>query len=446
MIRRLVAAATFLCMVPVLVANATANEPPLSTSMRFGLRQEGPSSTCRDRCRLWVFASGTIKADTANEFEMFAARHDLRGATIALNSEGGSVLGAMALGRAIRGLDMTTTIGQSIDLSAANGETPRAIFSPRANCESMCAFVLLAGVARIVPPEANVRVHQIWLGDRREDAAAAAYSAEDLVVVQHDIGKLAQYTIEMGGSADFLELSLRVPPWEPMHVMTREELRRMRLDTVAAGENLAKSAPIVSAAAGDSAKSAAVATSAPSEETIHRAAPNGERGWSLVERAGEMMLVRQHPLTLRGDTIGGFAVMLGCGRSRDEFSLHYVETRHGNGKTPATESLTRVSIAVANDTVKLAVAASEAMPSRAGRNSATGAVPAAAVKLFAGSDRQSLIVATSSANNATTSIRVGNTGMAQYLPRLAAACARRASAGPAGAHADLPAATIKKQD
>ena len=75
-----------------------------------------------------------------------------------------------------------------------------------------------------------MRVHQIWLGDRRDDAAAANYSAEDLVLVQRDIGKLAQYTIEMGGSVELLEVSLRIPPWEPMRVLSRDEMRRMNLD------------------------------------------------------------------------------------------------------------------------------------------------------------------------------------------------------------------------
>ena len=38
------------------------------------------------------------------------------------------------------------------------------------------------------------------VGDRRDDPTAANYTAEDLVLVQRDIGKLAQYTIEMGAS------------------------------------------------------------------------------------------------------------------------------------------------------------------------------------------------------------------------------------------------------
>jgi len=63
----------------------------------------------------------------------------------------------------------------------------------------MCTFVLLGGVQRQVPTDARVLVHQIWLGDRREDAVAANYTAEDLVVVQRDIGSIMQYTVEMGG-------------------------------------------------------------------------------------------------------------------------------------------------------------------------------------------------------------------------------------------------------
>src|SRR5258708_19733370 len=94
----------------------------------------------------------------------------------------------------------------------------------------MCSFALLGGVQRYVPAAARVLVHQIWLGDRREDAVAANYTAEDLVVVQRDIGAILQYTTEMGGDIELVGLSLRVPPWEPMRALTREELRRMKLD------------------------------------------------------------------------------------------------------------------------------------------------------------------------------------------------------------------------
>lgn len=40
-----------------------------------------------------------------------------------------------------------------------------------------------------VPEVAHVRVHQIWMGDRADDAKAASYTAQDLMIVERDIGR-----------------------------------------------------------------------------------------------------------------------------------------------------------------------------------------------------------------------------------------------------------------
>ena len=103
--------------------------------------------------------------------------------------------------------------------------------SPEAYCESMCVFLLLSGKSRYVPEQAHVRVHQIWLGDRAQCAKAATYSADDLMIVERDIGRLAKYTFDMGGAGDLLSLSLNVPPWEDLHELSREELRLTNLIT-----------------------------------------------------------------------------------------------------------------------------------------------------------------------------------------------------------------------
>ena len=142
------------------------------------------------------------------------------------------MLGAIALGREIRKLSLNTTVGRVVDLAGYDECRSRAPRFCRAPIVSRCApSCCSAGVQRIVPPEARVMVHQIWLGDRREDPTAANYSAEDLVLVQRDIGRLAHYTAEMGASIDLLDLALRIPPWEPMHAMTRDELRNTKLAT-----------------------------------------------------------------------------------------------------------------------------------------------------------------------------------------------------------------------
>jgi hypothetical protein len=71
-------------------------------------------------------------------------------------------------------------------------------------------------------------VHQIWLGASAR-ALTASYSAEELTLVQRDIGALASYAIEMGGDIKLIETALRVPPWEPLYKLSAEELRDMRI-------------------------------------------------------------------------------------------------------------------------------------------------------------------------------------------------------------------------
>src|SRR4029077_19162102 len=199
--------------------------------MNFVLRYEATAESCDAKCRLLVVATGIITAETPRQFALFAKAHDLTRATVVLNSEGGSVDGAIALGRAIRQFGLDTTVGRVIDLKEVQQDTARAELSSDADCNSMCAFVLIAGLHRSVSPQARVMVHGIWLGDRRGNAQSASYSADDLALVQRDIGRLVQYISEVGGSMELLELALPIPPWEPMHRLTGPEVRSMRIDT-----------------------------------------------------------------------------------------------------------------------------------------------------------------------------------------------------------------------
>jgi hypothetical protein len=126
-------------------------------------------------------------------------------------------------------LGILTTVGISVETHTAQGDL--ASVAPEAYCESMCVFLLLSGTTRYVPEAAHVRVHQIWMGDRADDAKAASYNAQDLMIVERDIGRLAKYTFDMGGAGDLLSLSLSVPPWEDLHELSRDELRLTNLVT-----------------------------------------------------------------------------------------------------------------------------------------------------------------------------------------------------------------------
>jgi len=184
---------------------------------------------CGPNCRGWVNAVGIVTADTPKDFEDFAQGRSLGGATLVLDSSGGSVNDAITLGRRFRSLGLRTTVGISVVTHSPQGD--RASVASGAYCESMCAYLLLAGLSRYVPPGAHVRVHQIWMGDRADDAKAASYTAQDLTIVERDIGRLAKYTFDMGGAGDLLSLSLNVAPWEDLHELTPAELRLTNLVT-----------------------------------------------------------------------------------------------------------------------------------------------------------------------------------------------------------------------
>src|SRR3981081_1615728 len=184
---------------------------------------------CQPNCRGWVSAVGIVTADRPRAFDEFARGRQLNGTTIVLDSSGGSVNDSIALGRRWRNLGALTTVGISVQNRTAQGD--RASVAPGAYCESMCVFLLLSGRTRYVPEGAHVRVHQIWMVVRADDAKAASYSAQDLMIVERDIGRLAKYTFDMGGAGDLLSLSLNVPPWEDLHELSPAELRLTNLVT-----------------------------------------------------------------------------------------------------------------------------------------------------------------------------------------------------------------------
>lgn len=240
-------------------------------------------AACTQDCAGWIGAVGIISAETPAKFEEFATGRNLKGATVVLDSSGGSVLDSIALGRRWRGLGLRTTVGIVVEKEMAGGMARDVV--PDAYCESMCVFLLLAGNTRTVPDGARVRVHQIWMGDRADDAKAANYSADDMMIVERDIGRLAKYTFDMGGSGDLLSLALSVPPWEPLHQLSADELRLTNLVTMdAVADSKKPSDAVVGSAApkafqdrvvSDIDASAKSARLTPGTRTAEAAAPTG---------------------------------------------------------------------------------------------------------------------------------------------------------------------------
>jgi hypothetical protein len=387
-----------------------------SSPMHFTLYAEGPPETCTSGCRPLIAASGMITSDTARQFIAFVRDNALQagqggqslGATVVLESDGGSVLGALDLGRAIRRFGFATTVGHVVERRGAAfvkyGET-----IARGDCQSMCTFVLLGGVQRYVPPEARVLVHQIWLGDRREDAVASSYTAEDLVVVQRDIGSILQYTLEMGGDAELVELSLKVPPWEPMRALTRDEIRRTKLDLTM---EFPAAPAVVKTAAGPT---------LPDDEP--QPIPANGRGWVTALRSGQPVLARSHPLTVEGERIGTFSLLVSCGAAPDTYTLTYREMRSGPADRGLPRSITQVALVADEHLQPLKITSSEKkMHSGELESVATTVLPTRLVRALSSDNPASMTLETDSVGNPHTTIRIGNIGFGRGFREVERSC------------------------
>ena len=323
---------------------------------------------------------------------------------VVLDSNGGTVTSGLDLGRAFRKLEMTTTVGKTMPLPGSTGGETRATLSTRGTCASMCAFAFLGGARRHVPAEGRVLVHQIWPSSKRDDAAAQTYTAENLVSLQRSLGTLARYTVEMGVDIEVFELSLRIPPWERMRAFSADEMRRMRVRTV---DNpfeppLNATGPV---------------TLPPLTEVTSVTSP-ATGAWTLTERGGLRGLARRHPLTLEGDDIGSFEILFACGDTPNAYALHYTEKRR---KPDASERLAKVLVLSGKERVPLTVQSSTKADTDL-ESVARGAVPYAILASLAETGDHSIVVSTETSGNVRTLIRIGNTGLGDALPQLAAAC------------------------
>ncbi len=392
--------------------------------MRFEWVLEGPADKCTNQCREWIMASGAIVESTVHDFERFARARDVRGATILLDSPGGNVAQGLALGREIRRLEITTSVGKAIKISSAAGEQ-RAALSPHAICSSMCVYLLLGGVQRHVSDEARILVHQIWPSNKRNDANAAIYSAVNIVAIQRVNGDISRFIIDMGVDIELFEIASRIPPWEEMRRLTREELRRLKVHTL---DDPFSKPP------------AAVVASAPPNrkpEPVAAAVNVNMLGWMVVDRNRHRALVRKHPITIEGQEIGEFEISFTCSNKLDIFQVTYLEKRIvPNSPVVVSDRLEAVGISIRqeNSFLRTLLTLEESIPGKTpaellskarGTISVSSLAMAAAsstAETAASSSPQGLIIATTTVDKVRTVIRLGHTGLPEGLRQLSTTC------------------------
>jgi hypothetical protein len=265
----------FFCATPLLVALAlsvAANgettlayaasgphaAPNAAAPMRF-VKVRSDNAACRPDCPEWISAEGKIVTGSADALERTLATTGDRRLPIVINSAGGAVEDAMAMGRLIRAKRLAVVVAHTSLAPCAKGakicgEAKGDADSRGAYCASACTLALAGGVERYVSRQSYVGVHQMTevvsetqvkklykvhylklaglklelsrhlVGEQRTTSTAKR-TADDSVD-----GAVADYFAEMGVADPVMKLTLATPS-KSIHWLTADELRLSRLAT-----------------------------------------------------------------------------------------------------------------------------------------------------------------------------------------------------------------------
>ena len=126
--------------------------------------------------------------------------------TVSLNSPGGIVDEALAMGRLIRGAGLDTTVGQGM------------------LCGSSCPLVLAGGVSRTAHDGAAIGVHQVYA----VAVGPTISAAQSLSDAQSITAGIVRYLTEMDVDPALWVHALETPP-DRLYYLTPEELAQYRL-------------------------------------------------------------------------------------------------------------------------------------------------------------------------------------------------------------------------
>jgi hypothetical protein len=232
--------------------------PNAAAPMRF-VKVRSDNLACRPDCPEWISAEGKIVTGSADALERTLNTTGGRRLPIVINSAGGAVDDAMAMGRLIRAKHLAvvvahTTLSPCAKGAKTCGEAKGAADSRGAYCASACTLALAGGVERYVSPQSYIGVHQMTEVIRQTQVKKLykvrylKFAGIKLELSRHFVGEqkstttaklaaddsvdydVADYFAEMGVADPVMKLTMTTPP-KSIHWMSAEELRLSRLAT-----------------------------------------------------------------------------------------------------------------------------------------------------------------------------------------------------------------------
>jgi hypothetical protein len=219
----------------------------LATEIEFYLAR-GEADACGRGCNEWIVAEGKIDAGAAPRLRRLLAKLGRRRPAIYFHSPGGSVAGALELGRLIhdqrltvsvahtvpRGCDRDKPLEKSCEALKRSGQELESEFDQTvALCNSSCVYVLAGGVVRVVPPWVKLGIHDVGLDPEKKLPPSAL--AEQAKKVAH--AHIQEYLRDMGFDKGLFTAASAIPYASHMF-LERDEVVRFGIDRREFGETV----------------------------------------------------------------------------------------------------------------------------------------------------------------------------------------------------------------
>ncbi len=160
--------------------------------------------------RWFIYLEGYIDNGATARLERVLDAERVRSAVVYLDSPGGHVVEAMALGRALRERGYATSVG----VRAPGSALPRA-----GRCYSACPIAYAGGVRRSLEPGSVLGAHR---------AANSVPVPDETAFQQVVTGQVKDYLIQMGVSPELVTVMSGVPH-QAIRELTTDEAVRLRL-------------------------------------------------------------------------------------------------------------------------------------------------------------------------------------------------------------------------
>lgn len=201
-----------MCVLCATCATATAAPPTPEAPLFLQMVTVSPEAGAAPPFdRHWsIFLDGIIDDGAPSRLERFLARRDVSGAVVYLNSQGGSLTAAMALGRLVRAAGFETHVGAR---AADTGSLLAGV------CLGACPFVLAGGVKRQLEAGSLLGVH------RAEDRIP---EPDESPLQRRSRFESLNYLAEMGIDAGLIDL-MEAVPYDTIRTLSDDEARRFGL-------------------------------------------------------------------------------------------------------------------------------------------------------------------------------------------------------------------------